>query len=123
MSLINTNETIIYFLTVNYFSSALIERLLNSIRSTAPQTIAWKLVIVNNSPDDHQVKNLSIENVIVLEAKENRGFGSGCNLGINWIAQQSPEGIIWLINPDTYLLRDSLQQSWDFPDSISLHCL
>ena len=109
MSLIKTNKTLIYFLSVNYFSSTLIKRLLDSIRNTAPKTIAWKFIIVNNAPDDHQVRNFSAENVIVLDAGGNRGFGSGCNLGIDWVAQQSPEGVIWLINPDTYLCWDSLQ--------------
>jgi len=99
---------VIYFLTVNYYSSELLKTLINSINSLAiNQDIYKQLVIVNNSPDDLAVKELVDKQVFLIEANQNIGFGQACNLGLNWIYDQNKQAIVWLINPDAYLLPDS----------------
>jgi N-acetylglucosaminyl-diphospho-decaprenol L-rhamnosyltransferase len=92
--------TRLYFLIVNYHSSALIARLLNSLRSDSPGK--YQIIIVNNSPDDQEIAQLRTENIQIIEAKENLGFGQACNLGLHWIYSQNSRAIVWLINPDAY---------------------
>ncbi len=102
----------IYFLTVNYYSTSLITRLIKSFPSQ--YKISYQIVIVNNSPEDHNLKQLDNDNIQILEAKRNLGFGQACNLGLNWIYQQDLEGIVWIINPDTYLLSNTLERVPEF---------
>ena len=89
----------LYFLTVNYYSSELISRLIKSIESN--DTGEYTIVIVNNSPKDTGLDKLS-NNLKIIEAKQNLGFGNACNLGLNWIYDRDPSAVVWLINPDAY---------------------
>ena len=88
----------LYFLTVNYYSSELISRLVKSIEN---DTGVYTIVIVNNSPEDTGLDKLS-NNLKIIEAKQNVGFGNACNLGLNWIYDRDPSAVVWLINPDAY---------------------
>lgn len=92
---------VIYFVTVNYYSTLLITQLINSLPSKN-EKFNYKLIIINNSPDDESIKNLASETTLILNAGCNLGFGSACNLGIKWIYSQDTHAIVWLINPDTY---------------------
>lgn len=97
----------IYLLTVNYYSTALITRLFDSLPQH--QAIAYRVVIVNNSPDDDTLQQLRSNTVEILNAETNLGFGNACNLGLNWIYTREPSAIVWLINPDTYLPENTLE--------------
>lgn len=98
----------IYLITVNYYSADLINQLLASIKPS--DAANFKFVIVNNSPDDRQIQTLARESVVILNAPRNLGFGVGCNLGLQWVYQQDPQSIVWLINPDTTLPEEALTQ-------------
>jgi GT2 family glycosyltransferase len=100
----------IYLLTVNYNCTELIKRLIASL----PRNVFCNLIIVNNSPEDKNIQFLAGERVKIIEAGDNLGFGKGCNLGLNWIYQQDREAIVWLVNPDAYLLPDSLEEAVKF---------
>ena len=97
----------IYFLTVNYDASDFIAKLISSIPASS---FIAKIIIVNNSPDDDKIHQLESDDVLILESGSNLGFGQACNLGLNWIYSQNPQAIVWMINPDTYLLPDSLEK-------------
>ena len=99
----------IYFLTVNYYSTPLVEKLIDSI--LLQQERDYQIIIVNNSPDDDSIHSLKSEFIFILEAGNNLGFGKACNLGLNWIYSQNSEAIIWLINPDAYLVESSVKQA------------
>lgn len=107
--LINSRQ--IYLLTVNYYATPLITRLINSI---SEQETIYQIVIINNSSDDLKITTLSAKNVHLIEAGSNLGFGKACNLGLNWIYKQDNQAIIWLINPDAYLLSNSLHKAYQF---------
>ncbi|MGB3513354.1 MAG: glycosyltransferase family 2 protein [Microcoleaceae cyanobacterium] len=107
---INTNS--IYFLTVNYYSTKLIQKLINSIELTPD--LFKQIIIVNNSPDDDSICQLQNYTTIIINSETNLGYGKACNLGLNWIYHQNPQAIIWLINPDAYLLPDSLEKAHNF---------
>jgi len=88
----------LYFLTVNFYSTALIATLLESLAAgiTAPH----HTLIVNNSPADQDLARLAGSGITRLEAGGNLGFGRACNLGLTHIWQQDPTAVVWLINPD-----------------------
>ncbi len=98
----------IYLLTVNYYSTELINQLLSSI-VIAEQD--YQLIVVNNSPEDTSVNQLSQTyfTVTVITAKTNLGFGAGCNLGIQHIYNLNSQALIWLINPDTQIEKTAIQ--------------
>jgi N-acetylglucosaminyl-diphospho-decaprenol L-rhamnosyltransferase len=100
---------VIYFVTVNYYSTSLVEKLVSSI--LLDRDIDCQVIIVNNSPDDDSIHSLKSESIFILEAGDNLGFGKACNLGLNWIYNQNSEAIIWLINPDAYLVESSVKQA------------
>ena len=90
----------LYFLTVNYNSSSLIERLIKSLGNSDEDK--YQIVIVNNSLKDRDIFNLKTPRIKIIDAQENLGFGRACNLGLQWINNQNSNAIVWLINPDTY---------------------
>jgi GT2 family glycosyltransferase len=95
----------IYWITVNYYSTHHIERLIQSILSQSQ--INYQLIIVNNSPDDLSIYQFKSDRILILNAPKNLGFGEGCNMGLNWVYQQDKKAIIWLINPDAYLTENT----------------
>ncbi len=90
-----------YWLTVNYYSTDLIKRLIQSIEVHFGSN--YQLIIVNNSPNDSSIYQLKSSSVLIFDASENLGFGRACNLGLNWVYQQDHQGVVWLINPDALL--------------------
>jgi N-acetylglucosaminyl-diphospho-decaprenol L-rhamnosyltransferase len=91
----------IYFVTVNYYSSDFIKILIASLQTGI--TSPYELLIINNSPEDVAVHQLAGEKIHVIEAGDNLGFGNGCNLGIKNVWQRDSQGLVWLINPDATL--------------------
>jgi GT2 family glycosyltransferase len=99
---------VIYFLTINYYSTNLITKLISSIQSS--KGLPHQIVIINNSPDDGSIHLLETESILILEAGTNLGFGNACNLGLSWIYAQDPQAIVWIVNPDAYLLKTSVEK-------------
>lgn len=95
----------IYFLTVNYYSKELIGNLITSIANGIASP--YKILIINNSPQEKEILSLASDRVQVIESNENIGFGRACNLGINYIWQSDRTALIWLINPDATLDSES----------------
>jgi GT2 family glycosyltransferase len=88
----------IYFLTVNYYSYELVKNLIESIAKSIGSP--HRILIVNNSPEDTKIKGLESDQVSIIEAGENVGFGRGCNLGLSYVWQHQRDALVWLINPD-----------------------
>lgn len=104
----------LYFLTINYYSTDLLGQLLQSIKRLA-SPISYGVIIVNNSPDDESVYRLqqAFENITVLTATKNLGFGGGCNLGLEHIYKQDQKAWVWLINPDAILVPQAVSYIQD----------
>ncbi|MFN6472021.1 MAG: glycosyltransferase [Nostoc sp. SerVER01] len=102
----------IYFLTVNYYSTNLILKLIKSIHKTSD--VGYKVIIINNSPDDRSIDNLKTDSVLIFNAGANLGFGCACNLGLKWIYIQDPQAYVWIINPDAYLTENTLEKVQPF---------
>ena len=107
-----------YFLIVNYNSSDLIARLVDSIERRKSDC---KVVIINNSPQDTDILKIhsDLDLIKIIEPQKNLGFGKACNLGLNWIAQQNRQAIVWLINPDAYF-SSFPEQSTSLIDSATI---
>lgn len=95
----------IYFITVNYYSTELIKGLIASIQ--AGISSPYEFLIVNNSPEETAIHQLDGGQVRVIEAGGNLGFGQGCNLGIRDVWERDRQGLVWLINPDATLDPDA----------------
>ncbi|RAM52449.1 MAG: glycosyltransferase family 2 protein [Hapalosiphonaceae cyanobacterium JJU2] len=98
----------IYFLTVNYYSTSLIAKLIGSLPND--KDLDFKFVIINNSPDDDSIDNLKADYVIILNAANNLGFGNACNLGLKFIYTEDSQAIVWIINPDAYFQEINLEK-------------
>jgi GT2 family glycosyltransferase len=98
---------VIYFITVNYYSTELVQQLLKSIAATVEE---YQLLIVNNSPEDDSINEIAQTSVAVtvINAKRNLGFGVACNLGIEHVYRLNSQGIIWLINPDAIIEKKAV---------------
>ena len=107
----------IYFLTVNYYSHHLLTKLINSLPTN--QSIPYKVLIINNSPEDTDINQIECEYVQIIHAEKNLGFGQACNLGIEFIFHQDQQAIIWIINPDAYLPQNTLAEVAKFFNSHS----
>lgn len=95
----------IYWIIVNYHSTDLIRRLIQSI--AASESPEYRIIIVNNSPGDRSIWQLESERIIILDSPENVGFGRGCNLGLQWVWERDRDGCIWLINPDAIVPKQT----------------
>ena len=104
----------IYFLSVNYYSTELLRHLLQSVAALS-FPMPYEFVIVNNSPDDKSVYDLkqAFEHIKILSATDNLGFGGGCNLGLSYVYQQDPRALVWLINPDATLVSGAIAHIQD----------
>ena len=102
----------IYLLVVNYNSTPLIAKLIDSLPSNKHNF--YQIVIVNNSPEDRKLKNLNKNYIQIIEATTNLGFGKACNLGLNWIYDRAPNSRVCIINPDTYLVENTLEKITTF---------
>ncbi|MFB2918620.1 glycosyltransferase [Aerosakkonema funiforme] len=102
----------IYFLTVNYYSRDFIAKLVDSMQ--ASKGVDYKTIAIDNSPDDDSLHDLADDNILILDAGTNLGFGKACNLGLNWIYTQDSQAIVWIINPDTQLLPGALEKASAF---------
>ena len=107
-----------YFLIVNYNSSTLVKRLLESLPECDRDS--YRVVIVNNSPEDRELLDLASNTIKIITATANLGFGRACNIGLQWISQQNQRAIVWLINPDTYFNLDSKNDTSPIKTAVSL---
>lgn len=97
----------ISFICINYHCSGLIANLVQSILDQGDAD--FRCIVVDNTPGDPGLRIMAHHNrVHVLDAARNRGFGGGCNLGLDALENLDPQGIAWLINPDAELLPGAI---------------
>ncbi|QJD30659.1 glycosyltransferase family 2 protein [Methylococcus geothermalis] len=98
-----------YVITVNYHGSA---DTANCLASLERSTVPVKTVVVDNTPDDPALeKALSpFENIKLIRAPENLGFGRGNNLGIDWALQQPDCEYILILNNDATIKADAIKR-------------
>ena len=69
------------FVIINYNTKALVEKLVANVKDY--QSISKILIVDNASTDDsyQELKKLENDRIEVIQAKENKGFSAGMNIG------------------------------------------
>jgi rhamnopyranosyl-N-acetylglucosaminyl-diphospho-decaprenol beta-1,3/1,4-galactofuranosyltransferase len=75
--------------------------------------ISYIVVVDNHSSDDtlevlHQRKETD-SRIEVITSSENRGFGEGLGLGMNWAKDNLVTDFIWMMDDDSYPVPDALE--------------
>ncbi len=96
---------------VNYNVKEFLQNLLHSIDKAA-QNISHEIIVIDNASDDGSVEFLQkkFPSLKVIANKENLGFGKANNIGMN-IAEGK---YFLLLNPDTLLSENTLQEMMSF---------
>jgi N-acetylglucosaminyl-diphospho-decaprenol L-rhamnosyltransferase len=88
-------------ITVSYESAALVERLADAVWACAAPPL--ELVVVDNASPDGSVERLrKREDIVLVAADRNLGFGQGCMLG----AARARGDLLMFLNPDITPLED-----------------
>ena len=91
---------------VNWNSGSQLFECVNSVNQHGAQFVDQIIVVDNGSTDGSESTVEGLPNVTLLRAGANLGFGRACNVGA---AQGNSEFFLFL-NPDAYLLPDSLSK-------------
>lgn len=102
---------------VNYIkykdSLACVESIINS-----KTTECYHIVVVDNASSNDSWQQLQLlkqyECVTLLLAPDNHGYCAGNNIGIKYAMESLKTDFIWILNPDTLVETDTLQQLHDF---------
>lgn len=91
---------------VNYNST---KQLINLIKSTKLiASIINNIIIIDNNSDDFNKKYFQKPKIKIIQNKNNLGFAKAVNKGI----KKSTANIILLLNPDTYLINNSIKNTF-----------
>ncbi len=97
---------------VNYNSGHLTAECIHSVfRRTSGLT--YEVIVVDNDSHDDSIDLLKKEfkeAITIIPAEENLGFGKANNLGV----QQANGNYLFLLNPDTILVNDAINELYNF---------
>ena len=102
----------ISIIIVNYNVKEYIVDCIQSIIRWTPQTIQYEIIVVDNNSQDGSVNALETKfpEITILKNKNNIGFTRAINQGAN-IANGA---YLFLLNPDTLFLEDSMTTLYSF---------
>jgi GT2 family glycosyltransferase/ubiquinone/menaquinone biosynthesis C-methylase UbiE len=90
---------------VSYNSKKIMQECIESIRENNP-TSAYQLVVVDNASTDGVTDWLrEQDDIVLIENKENKGFGYACNQGVKASAWDND---IFFLNNDTIVFQNSI---------------
>ncbi|MEB3304208.1 MAG: glycosyltransferase family 2 protein [Cyanobacteriota bacterium] len=102
--------------TVAHHSEGVLPALARDLARQRGASVVW--VVVDNSPQFNPVDAPGLRAALnireppggspclhLLNGQEGDGFGVGCNRALTWLEQQGWMGWVWLLNPDTALIR------------------
>ncbi len=93
---------------INWNAGSLLAEAVDSILQSSYDLNEVSIIVIDNASSDNSIKLLpSHPSIKIIYNKENVGFGSACNQGIN-IGQSE---YFLLLNPDTKLFSDTLKKS------------
>lgn len=113
---------LVYVILVNYNGYKDTIECVNSLRKINYSN--FKIIIVDNGSNDDSLEILkqNLNDCIILECKENRGFSGGNNIGINYALKHDAEYIL-MLNNDTLVEADFLNymvESFECNNNIGL---
>ena len=78
----------------------------------------YHIIVVDNASPNDSWKRLQVlnqhESISLLLADDNRGYCAGNNIGIKYALENLGADYIWILNPDTLVEPDTLQNLHDF---------
>lgn len=94
---------------VNYKNSGETRK---SLVSLAISTVPVKTVVVDNTPNDPEleVALAPFQDVHLIRAPKNLGFGRGNNLGIDWALRQTDCEFVLILNNDATIKPDAIER-------------
>ena len=96
---------------VNWNSSEYLQKCIQSIFSTDNKNFIEKLFIIDNNSADLSLQQIKLnDKIAIIRNEENRGFAKACNQGF----KLSTANYVLLLNPDTQLLNNTLQDCITF---------
>jgi len=104
------------FIIVNYNTKILLRQCINSIYQHT-KDIDFEIIVVDNASSDDSTEMIKCEfpKVILIQSKENLGFGKANNLG----AKHALGNFLFLLNSDTILLENSLKILTEYYEKMS----
>jgi GT2 family glycosyltransferase len=89
-------------IVVNWNLKEETSRCLNSLQNS---TLAHRIILIDNGSNDGSVQEISTRfpSVEIIQLEHNIGFGSACNLGIQYALQDQNHKFVFLINNDAYI--------------------
>ena len=96
----------IIFCVLTYKNHIDLEEFINSLKDNKNLTFSYKIVVVNNYADTEsleKIKTIAISNKCDFIESENKGYGSGNNLGISFIKNKYDFKFLVVCNPDTII--------------------
>lgn len=109
---------------LNYNVKDLLLNCLDSIFKNKGKEDKWQIIVVDNASEDGSVEEVRkrYDDIEILENKENLGFAAGNNVGVK--VASAP--VILFLNPDTVVVNDAIQKSYQYlisnPDIGALTC-
>ncbi len=109
---------------LNYNVKELLLNSLDSIFKNKGKDDKWQIIMVDNASQDGSVEAVreKYPKVELITNKENLGFSAGNNVGVK--VAKAP--VILFLNPDTVIINDAIQKSYQYlmsdPDIGALTC-
>jgi GT2 family glycosyltransferase len=90
---------------VSYNNQQIMQDCIESIRKYNPST-SYELIVVDNASSDGVCEWLKEqEDIILIQNKDNKGFGFGCNQGVK---ASAPDNDIFFLNNDTVVMPNAI---------------
>ncbi len=103
---------------VNYKTPKMTTNAINSVKEKT-KDVTYEIIVVDNSCDINEyqelVKEINDDNIKVIDAKENLGFGKANNLASSYAKGQ----YLFFLNTDTLLINDAISILANFLDKNS----
>lgn len=104
----HNNKTYITILNWNGWEDTV--NCIKSLRKTSC-TKAYKILVIDNHSSNDSVERIldTCPEIELIQNEKNLGFGGGCNVGLQHSIQNNAE-FVWLLNNDTKVDTDTLQE-------------
>ena len=98
---------------VNWNSGNYLQKCIQSVFSSGNKDLVEKLFIIDNNSEDLSLQQIKLnDKIVIIRNEENRGFAKACNQGFKLCTTN----YVLLLNPDTQLLKNTLQDCIAFMD-------
>jgi len=122
--MVNPENPDLSIIILNYNVSDLLINCLESVFKNKGKEDNWQIIVVDNASEDGSVKAVreKYPEVELIANKENLGFSAGNNVGV----KKAKAPVILFLNPDTIVIDDAIQKSYEYlmsnPDIGALTC-